>query len=613
MIHIIEKQPATSNIKKIYQSFLQIQTNPDKIIKKTHGYLFESLYKMNELLQPSYNTKTGKKNNPHVMQLIGWLNKHGFSAPILLHVTADIKNPTQYLLEIYNSGITFVNIGFYASPAHKKIYLEYLHTLFATLLGPTHTFNVEDIYNIEKTIVHYAMSLSDYYNPEKSYHKIHPHEFSKYGFTKHDIVQYIGYPASSIQRGILIDDPYYVKSVLRLMQHKQIWSSPSWKSYWTYQILKFYSKYNNYLIQVKETFSQHFYNLRHTSPEKKALLSSITIQSVELNRLYLKQMHREKEKQFCRMLFVTLKNRLRTRLLNNTWLHSQTVKKAVLKIDKMEIRFGSHKNPRMASKYYEYKEPTHTDVEYIEDDPVHNIHCFLNWNYNESIRSIGKHPPPRTILTEGPGELHAFEVNAFYVKTCNMIFIPDAILTHPFLNLHKSFTYNLAHIGMILAHEISHALDNNGSQYNEKGEIEDWWTSNDKKTYQKKLDRVKQQYTVFAQRDRLNIRSLLNLGENMADITGFLLAEDVLHQHLIERNIVGDAQKNHFKELYIQYAKQWRSTLKIKKLRHTINNDVHSAAKYRVNCVLSRSALFHTLFNIEKGDGMYYETDDIIW
>jgi predicted metalloendopeptidase len=100
---------------------------------------------------------------------------------------------------------------------------------------------------------------------------------------------------------------------------------------------------------------------------------------------------------------------------------------------------------------------------------------------------------------------------------------------------------------------------------------------------------------------------MLTLDENIADISALHIIEDTLESYLIENNIFGENQNTYFKELYYNFARQWRTLVKPKQIKTLLLLDQHSLSKYRVNCVLMRSKKFAQVFNISHSDGMYYD------
>jgi predicted metalloendopeptidase len=137
----------------------------------------------------------------------------------------------------------------------------------------------------------------------------------------------------------------------------------------------------------------------------------------------------------------------------------------------------------------------------------------------------------------------AYVVNAYYMPTFNSIYVPLGYLQKPFIDLEdRGIEYNLAYLGFTLAHEFSHSLDENGSQYDLNGNLHDWWSPKDKIVYKKRIKDIDNQYEKFMGHDGLKGDVTLYTGENMADITGLTIcAEYLVLYHSIKHNMEGIA------------------------------------------------------------------------
>ena len=204
--------------------------------------------------------------------------------------------------------------------------------------------------------------------------------------------------------------------------------------------------------------------------------------------------------------------------------------------------------------------------------------------------------------------MDSYEVNAEYSERDNSIFIPSGILQPPFMDLSKSFTYNLSFIGVIICHELIHSLDDEGCKYDENGLYKNWWNDEDRKNYKIIEKAILKLYTHFTT-NKEDIEKI-KLGENIADVGSMSITEDILEHYLDENNITDIAKKEYYKEFYKSYAKLYKKQ-NYESFMPLSNNDAHSYAKYRVNCVLANSTKFKQCFDITPNDKMFYH-DEII-
>jgi predicted metalloendopeptidase len=195
-----------------------------------------------------------------------------------------------------------------------------------------------------------------------------------------------------------------------------------------------------------------------------------------------------------------------------------------------------------------------------------------------------------------------------------MIYIPLAYLQPPFLDLtEKGFEYNLANLGFTITHELSHCLDDTGSKYDHTGKLKNWWTKKDYDHYNKKIKGILKQYEVFASYDDLVIDAKNFAGESLADISGFSICEQYLRDYQIKNNYIPPIRNLSFIEFFTYFTIQMRQSMSKKAYRVQVVINPHPPDKYRVNVPLSRSKLFRSIYDVKKGDKMYWTNIEPIW
>jgi len=194
----------------------------------------------------------------------------------------------------------------------------------------------------------------------------------------------------------------------------------------------------------------------------------------------------------------------------------------------------------------------------------------------------------------------ACAVNAYYNALNNEIVFPAGILQAPFYDKNASKEKNLGGIGVIIGHELTHAFDNTGAQFDETGKLKNWWSANDYKEFTSRSKKVVDYYSNIETSDGNFINGFLTVGENISDLGGIACVLD------ITKNI----ENPNLKDLFENYATIWReiSTKELKE--YLLNNDPHAPKKVRVNIVLSQFEEFYKTYDIKKGDKMYVNPDD---
>jgi putative endopeptidase len=158
---------------------------------------------------------------------------------------------------------------------------------------------------------------------------------------------------------------------------------------------------------------------------------------------------------------------------------------------------------------------------------------------------------------------------------------------------------------------MSHALDDLGSQFDADGNLNDWWTAKDKKIFKEKMDDIVKQYELFAKRDGIDFDASISIGEDLADISGLAIIEAYILDNQIVNEDTIKLKKLNLAKLYMNFAIQSRQKVYKKAIKAQLKMNPHPLEKYRTNCVLARSELFKTIYDIKKGDGMYWKSDTI--
>jgi predicted metalloendopeptidase len=208
----------------------------------------------------------------------------------------------------------------------------------------------------------------------------------------------------------------------------------------------------------------------------------------------------------------------------------------------------------------------------------------------------------------------AYIVNASYTPSKNSIYINLGYIQKPFVDLEeRGIEYNLAHLGFTIGHEMGHALDDWGSQYDYHGNLRDWWTPADKKKFKQIQNDVIKQYEEFAARDGIKFDASIGVGEDLADIAGLAVCDEYLRDYQAKNEDIIPIKNISFEAFYTYYAFQQKQHVGKKALAAQLKSNPHPLDKYRCNIPLSRSQIFRALYNVKKGDGMWWHNTNTVW
>jgi putative endopeptidase len=177
----------------------------------------------------------------------------------------------------------------------------------------------------------------------------------------------------------------------------------------------------------------------------------------------------------------------------------------------------------------------------------------------------------------------------------------------------RGIEYNLAHIGFTIGHEMSHGFDDWGSQYGWDGNLHDWWTDSDKAKFKLIQKDVIKQYEEFASRDNIQFDASIGIGEDLADISGLSICDEYLSDFQENNNDLVPIKYLSYDMFYVYYAFQQKQKVNKKALRAQLKTNPHPLDKYRCNVPLSRSIIFRSLYNVKKGDGMWWNNTNMVW
>jgi predicted metalloendopeptidase len=227
-----------------------------------------------------------------------------------------------------------------------------------------------------------------------------------------------------------------------------------------------------------------------------------------------------------------------------------------------------------------------------------------------SISKLAGETPAMRKLWSNP----CFDVNAYYYSELNELCIPLGFLKKPFFSLDADFIENLAGVGNIIGHEISHGFDEEGRKYDEHGNYFPWWTSVDVELYNRKTRFIIDEFDKESYKG-LKINGELTLGENLADLGAIAICIDVLKARWRKQNTPKSEQLAELRKYFIAYSKSWAYKEKKAAREMAVKNDPHAPAQLRVNIILRHCNEFYEAFGFtEKDEGWIPPSERIdVW
>jgi putative endopeptidase len=307
-----------------------------------------------------------------------------------------------------------------------------------------------------------------------------------------------------------------------------------------------------------------------------------------LGQLWVKQYFPPEAKERMLTLVDNLQKVYRGRIEKLDWMAPETKKVALVKLDKFLKKIG------YPDKWKEY-----SDVNVKRDDYFGNVQQARTHHVKEDFDKVNQPVDRADWLMTAP------TVNAYANPSNNEVVFPAGILQFPFFDKDADDAINYGAIGMVIGHEMTHLFDDQGRQYDENGNLRDWWTKQDGQRFTTKAQAVAKQYDSYSILNNLHVNGRLTLGENLADLGGITLAYQAFKltkEGQSNQKIDGLTPDQRF---FLGFAQVWRIKVRDEAERVRITTDPHSPAKFRVNGPLANFEPFYKAFNVQPGDKLY--------
>jgi putative endopeptidase len=191
---------------------------------------------------------------------------------------------------------------------------------------------------------------------------------------------------------------------------------------------------------------------------------------------------------------------------------------------------------------------------------------------------------------------------------------PAGILQPPFYSVKSSIPVNLGGMGMVVGHELTHGFDDEGSQFDEKGNLEDWWSPKVGEAFKAKTGCVADQYASFEALPGLKLNGKLTLGENIADLGGLKLAfraYRAMRAGAAEVTVADGFSED--QQFFLAHAQSWCGKMRDEAMRMQVQTNTHSPPRFRVNGPVMNMPEFAEAFQCKAGTPMWPEKTCAVW
>lgn len=513
------------------------------------------------------------------------LTDKGIPFPFGYNVGTNAENTSQKQIQLSPPSILLPDVSIYKDEASKKQYLTPIETATQKaleMLGYSEKNSkriVKEALEFDEIIAKYSLSNEEMSESKNLVHPKTAEEINAYSgsFKLYDVIK--GIMGRDLET-INVPNTKYFENYSKIVNQDNFSKIKSW-----ILVQEAMAASNSLTEDYRLNFASISMAIMGTqkpiSKEDTVYEMSVNLFSDVMSVYYGRKYFGEEAKTDVTGMIDKIKNVYRGRLQQNDWLTEETRNKAIEKLDKMKVFVG-------------YQE----DV----DPGTKELHLEPNKSFFELSEDIAQFGKRYTIdhfdepIDKNKWSGSAFDINAYYNPESNSINFPAGILQAPFYDKNQSTEKNYGGIGVVIGHEITHAFDSNGADYDENGDMHNWWTNADSKAFDKRIKAFEDQWNGLEIYET-KVNGKLTVTENVADAGGLSSTLQVLKT---------DMTKPDLKDYFENYANIWKQKASLQYNKYTMVQDVHAPNELRVNQQLKNLPEFYEAYpQIKKGDAMY--------
>ena len=556
-----------------------------------------------EPIREALNEIMAVTEREQVIAMLAKLHTDGIGVFFASYPAADLADSNMTILYMEQGGLGMGNRDYYIDEKNadkKAAYRTYLEKVF-TLAGVEGDIKkmVEDVVALEDRIAEKSWSNVECRDIQKGYNPFTYADF-KAQFPGVEWDNYFAAFGLKDIKKLVVSQPSSFTNILEVLNTADI---AALRAYVAAHYINAASSYlsEEFALASFEFFGKTMSGTQEIRPRwKRAMSVPNSILSEAVGQMYVAKYFPESEKARVETMVANIQKAFSKHIDALDWMSADTKAKAQEKLAAFTVKIG------YPNKWKDYSSLT--------VDPAKtywaNVVEANRWYTADSMSEVGK-PVDREKWMMPPQM-----VNAYYMPTTNEICFPAAILQPPFYNPNADDAVNYGAIGVVIAHEMTHGFDDQGSQFDKMGNMNDWWTKEDRAAFEKKTQVLVDQFNAIEVLPGLNADGKFSLGENIADQGGLRLAftglKDYAWAEGRPEDIDGFTGEQRF---YIGYATLWAQNITDQEKERLTKVDVHSLGINRVNATLRNIQSFYDAFGIVEGDAMFMPEAEriVIW
>ncbi|MBN8727240.1 MAG: M13 family metallopeptidase [Xanthomonadales bacterium] len=538
-------------------------------------------------------------------ELVAWLRADfaaGRGIPFRFGGRADYKNSEMTIAYAFQGGLGLPERDYYLKDtadfkAKRAAYQEHVARTLQLAGTPAAAAKEQAqwVMDFETRLAKASLGRIDLRNPQNQYHFVSLEEAAK--ATPHfDWTAFFREQGADVGKGFSLSQPKFFEELDAMIAGVPM---AHWQAYLRFHTIDDAAPYLSapFVAEHFAFYGQALRGQKEQKPRWKQVLEATNDEmGMALGELYVAKEFPPEAKQRALELVHNVREALKSRIEHLDWMSAETKEKALEKWAAFTPKIG-----------YPDKWRDWSGLAVKPGDWFGNVTAAQKFNYDWRMAKIGK-PVDRNDWGMTPQT-----VNAYYSPTMNEIVFPAAILQPPFFDAKADDALNYGGIGAVIGHEMSHGYDDQGSQFDAKGNYNNWWTEADRKAFDARTDKLVKQFDDYVAIDDLHVKGKLTLGENIADLGGLATAYDALqialkqHPKEAKEKIDGFTQDQRF---FLNWATVWRRNFRPEELKLRLNTDPHAPAMFRAIGAPSNMPAFAEAFGCKAGDAMVRGKDE---
>jgi len=530
---------------------------------------------------------------------IAHLHSLGINALFVSDSTQDFKNSAEVTAEIFQGGLGMPDRDYYTKTDEKsqhvrEEYLKHVARMFE-LMGDDATktaAEAQSVMALETKLAEASLTRVELRNPEKLYHRMAMAKVQEVapGFDWITYFQQMGVPQKA---DVNVATPDFFKA---MDQRLSTVSMPDWQTYLRWQLI------NAAASGLSAKFVDEDFNFKgkvltgskENLPRwKRCVVATDRALGEALGEVYVKTAFPPAAKARALDMVRNLEAALKSDISTLSWMGEATRKQAIVKLDAFLNKIGYPDRWR--------------DYSSLKPDRGAYITNRFRATAFEKRRQLNKIGQPVDRMEWG---MSPPTVNAYYNPQINEIVFPAGILQPPYFDAQADDAFNYGGMGSVIGHEMTHGFDDQGRQFDSKGNLANWWTDADLKAFKERAQCVIDQFNSFEVEKDIHENGNLVVGESIADLGGLVVAYAAFQKAMEGKprvNIDGFTPEQRF---FLGYARGWATNTRPEFARLLVNVDPHPLPQFRVNGPLSNMPEFAKAFACKAGDPMVREEKD---